>query len=929
MELRVSTFWFLFIIIATALFVLTLGCAVLVWVFRRRFTKERFAFAALSSIAFLTLSLVGLVGGRDTPWSIIQQLLGWISHNENTIREPNNVDYIFLLAIYGLYIYSVLNLFRNWSGQRSVRQHEKEQRRQDMSLVAEGFMEFVRVIKRVDSAPIYQGPTARNVSLLPAPIAPGPWHLRARDLVRIKWSYYDFPIDTGWHQNAKCWVGKNANTQDIVLLRCAVNDLKSNELQSFVGYSARIAGSDGVKRVELVVAIENSRSQRFDSDDIPTPGGSAIRVETESSLLDGLIDWSDYQSDIRKRMSVLPLPDSELTVSDVFVRPHISQDDWPSGENMLLEGYLERWLDEPGQRQLALLGDYGQGKSTAALAFVHRHLIDVESGRVPILIELRGMSPRNMDALELLGAWGSNYNISAKALWNMHLSGRLVLVFEGFDEMALVGDVDARLRHFATLWEFCSDQAKILITGRPNLFFDNRELTTALGTERTTSGVPYCTVMRLMPFGLSDVREALRNHDRNVREEICAFAERDQQFRELIARPSLLYIVAVLWGEEDFSERMNVLTSASVMECFVRNSFRRQGLKAGESRDFMALNSEERKYFMKGIASYMATHGAQNQISGRELNDLVVSLVDAIPEDVSGRPSAITGEEKEPLESRVRGLDYLMEHVQNDVRTCGILVEDPVAVGAFRFGHKSFMEYLFAQVVAETIADEYALDAVSILKACDAHAGKILDLPASVVFLAEILAVNRSGSGGEGDQMRQAKRLFRLLVVGEGRVYYALRRYWLYRASLNKLSVRVPSYLRPFALLMDPALVLVIVVVAGSAGLKRDAEVAYYLGYLVGGWTMGVIAGLFSGRFGQVKSTSRLGSLAVWNALCVGLGFESAVLWKMSGVGWWPGIGAQPFDLFLPHRRKSKSEEGNGSDNEKDVDNSGSGVVSE
>ena len=98
----------------------------------------------------------------------------------------------------------------------------------------------------------------------------------------------------------------------------------------------------------------------------------------------------------------------------------------------------------------------------------------------------------------------------------------------------------------------------------------------------------------------------------------------------------------------------------------------------------MALNSAERQYFMKGIAAYMATHGEQNQINGRQINELVVSLVEAIPEEVSRRPSLITGEEKEPLKSRIGGLDYRLEHVQTDVRTCGILVEDPASVGAFR-----------------------------------------------------------------------------------------------------------------------------------------------------------------------------------------------------------------------------------------------------
>ena len=62
-----------------------------------------------------------------------------------------------------------------------------------------------------------------------------------------------------------------------------------------------------------------------------------------------------------------------------------------------VEGYLEAWLTDPSRRQIALLGHYGQGKSTCSLMFAY-HLINRAGGppRVPILIELRGRGPRNM-----------------------------------------------------------------------------------------------------------------------------------------------------------------------------------------------------------------------------------------------------------------------------------------------------------------------------------------------------------------------------------------------------------------------------------------------------------------------------------------------------------------------------------------------------
>ena len=71
----------------------------------------------------------------------------------------------------------------------------------------------------------------------------------------------------------------------------------------------------------------------------------------------------------------------------VFSQLFISEDE----KTDAVEVYLKTWLDEPSQRQIALLGEYGQGKSSATLMFTY-HLMCESSQlpkRIPILIELR------------------------------------------------------------------------------------------------------------------------------------------------------------------------------------------------------------------------------------------------------------------------------------------------------------------------------------------------------------------------------------------------------------------------------------------------------------------------------------------------------------------------------------------------------------
>jgi hypothetical protein len=47
-----------------------------------------------------------------------------------------------------------------------------------------------------------------------------------------------------------------------------------------------------------------------------------------------------------------------------------------------------------------------------------------------------------------LGAWASLYRIDPQALMWLLISGRLLLIFEGFDEMALIGNYQSSFMEF-------------------------------------------------------------------------------------------------------------------------------------------------------------------------------------------------------------------------------------------------------------------------------------------------------------------------------------------------------------------------------------------------------------------------------------------------------------------------------------------------
>ena len=262
--------------------------------------------------------------------------------------------------------------------------------------------------------------------------------------------------------------------------------------------------------------------------------------------------------------------------------------------------------------------------------------------------------------------------------------------------MDLVGDATRRLEHFVALWRLNHPRAKLLITGRPNFFLDDNERHVALRIDRAAAGRPYCEPVYLQAFALPQMRQALRKLDTSNRDEICALAERDRKFREVVERPSLLYMVSLIWTARAAGRSLR-----PDQLCFDYRYVHQSDIcpAGGQSPWGPSIHDPDGPGACVFHAGGRRVHGANllpNQISAEQLNELVEHLCDAIPDEVSmgpqpGPPQAT------PLRHRIKELQYGLDSVKTDVRSCGLLVDDLSKAGTFRFAHKSFMEYLVAE----------------------------------------------------------------------------------------------------------------------------------------------------------------------------------------------------------------------------------------
>jgi hypothetical protein len=344
------------------------------------------------------------------------------------------------------------------------------------------------------------------------------------------------------------------------------------------------------------------------------------------------------------------------------------------------------------------------------------------------------------------------------------------------------------------------------------------------------------------------------------------------------------------------------------MELFVRHSYTRQGRKENHLPDFMALTTSEREYFMQGVAAYMVANGLPNQIHISPLNQLIVDLIAGAPPSISAA-DALSGEVLRPLRERIANSEYGIEHVQTDVRACGLLVDDPAAPGTFRFGHKSFMEYIFAAVVADRVVKDSTISR-TLLRIVNGRIGDILQLPVAVEFLSELVETKGMflvPPSPKDYEKAFAQQLLSATLDHSGLMYLG-ERCMLFGAAYQRTTRKLPVVTR-ITILLLPALVATVLIASvlshafqimairpATARLSSGHAVTLQEELMVMVASMTVLM--------IMVSIMRLGyahhpGYALWNLLCKRLSIHDRVLHRIAGTYWLPWARHQAFDYFL------------------------------
>lgn len=747
-------------IIIFVLLVIVLLCLLYIMylIYFKKYTRERFAFMAVTVMVGLFSTLILQVYSSQGYVTAIINTSNFFFKTSISNYSTDIKDHLLTLIGLVLLMRFIFNLHKNWDGPISETLYNKLRFHENPTMLAEALIQLKDFLsKEKNIVPHIEGSKNKNYNIFTEyETDKMPWYENVYELLSFSDSQYKIDLIKDYYSAEKTFISKYGQTNQNIAILCTIDYPNDITIRNFVLF----AKSQKLDFTKYIIAIKNYEGEienikKFDTD---------IAVRNEDEMLNSLIDFSSYSQFIKDLFTTKEITvGSNITIKDIYVHLNAKNDNNEQiGE---IESYVTKWLNSNhDNKHLALLGEYGCGKSVLSLKITHELLQSKDKNtRIPILIELRGKSPRNLNVTEILSTWASNYRLDAASLLKLHKAGKLLIIFEGFDEMDMIGDREMRLNHFQRLWEFAIPKSKVIITGRPNFFLDDKELKMNLGIDKPFETSHYCEAIHLEKFNNEQIKLALRNIDKNTREQVIEILEKstNSNFYDLISRPAILYLVAVIWKERKLSELKDKINSAIVISEFIKYSYSRQSTKNIQ----FPLTEKEREYFMLGIAVGMFWQTEfSNQLNKNDLENIILKLYKNFPSEITATENAIQPKRK-TLKERMIDNNQAEETVLTDVRSCGILVNDLTRKDYFKFAHKSFLEYQASLYFVESVLQDkgdYNIMMNAITSSLDITVSGFKHSQETISFTSEIL-ISKLDLTKSDDPHKVCRRLFSIL----------------------------------------------------------------------------------------------------------------------------------------------------------------------
>ena len=444
-----------------------------------------------------------------------------------------------------------------------------------------------------------------------------------------------------------------------------------------------------------------------------------ITVKAYDELLNGLVNFDRYIAYLRTFYAGTELERN-------YIEQNVIVEDTDHRAQPLLD-YIKAWLEGSSGGFFTLLGDFGTGKTSFTRRLAHDMALEYERNRAatpaPVLINLK--DARKALSLETIlfdhFSKTAQMSVSPESILFLLREGKILLVFDGFDEMATQTSAALTMQNFQELCRAFSGNAKIILTCRTHYFKDRTETEETLQAER--QGLPESStelykaikgregyaIGYVQEFTESQVVEYLRKAVPETWEEAWATIDGVYNLKDLSSRPVLLDMIVKSLPR--IQGGVNRILAADLYGAYVQTWLERDDWRLELTRD------------------------------GREL--LVEEIAERLWEEDSERLhfSFLGDVLKDYLKEKNRTVTLTdVELASSEVRTASFLTRNEE--GNYGFAHRSFMEYFLAKRIARRLkgGDVQCLDVRQLSKEIILFLGQMTDAELLVKTTGEILS---------------------------------------------------------------------------------------------------------------------------------------------------------------------------------------------
>jgi formylglycine-generating enzyme required for sulfatase activity len=355
--------------------------------------------------------------------------------------------------------------------------------------------------------------------------------------------------------------------------------------------------------------------------------------------------------------------------------------DEKGGNQGLLHEFVLEWLNNRDRKLLAVLGDYGVGKTS----FCYKFACDLAgvAEYLPVVVELKTV---------MKDGWRASIEREVKS---RKKKGKrdLLLILDGFDEVSVVFDEKMVLKERENLFEATREYGKVILTSRTQFFRSGEEeketlvqrLKTFLGIEGPRSMVyPRFERIYVSLFDDGQIREYLDLSLGKAESEKFwnETVEKVFNVKDLASRPILIELIV---NDLDAVKNIEGRVTPGKLYQTVTERWRERE----EQRLFAAVEVEKIPknimLFMEELASWMLAKGV-DRLHFETLKDAINKYFDDTTKAI---------------------LRLSLDNLNYQIRNCSFLSRKE-ALGNYAFAHRSFIEYFVARKLAREIPENRA-----------------------------------------------------------------------------------------------------------------------------------------------------------------------------------------------------------------------------